>query len=59
MRGTNNEAAHRIFSELDGLAPIIAARAAEAEEAQRIPADIIQMLKIDHPAHGTQTKGAT
>jgi indole-3-acetate monooxygenase len=45
MQSTNNEAADRILSELDGLAPIIAARAAEAEEARRIPADIIQMLK--------------
>jgi indole-3-acetate monooxygenase len=45
MQSTNNEAADRILSELDGLAPILAARAAEAEEARRIPADIIQMLK--------------
>src|SRR5262245_41578375 len=45
MQSTNNEAADRILSELDGLAPIIAARATEAEEARRIPVDIIQMLK--------------
>jgi alkylation response protein AidB-like acyl-CoA dehydrogenase len=45
MQSTNNEAADRILSELDGLAPIIAARAAEAEKARRIPADIIEMLK--------------
>ncbi|MGY3618313.1 acyl-CoA dehydrogenase family protein [Bradyrhizobium sp. USDA 10063] len=45
MQSTNNEAADRILSELDRLAPIIAARAAEAEEARRIPTDMIQMLK--------------
>ena len=45
MQSTNNEAADRILSELDALAPTIAARAAEAEEARRIPADILQMLK--------------
>jgi alkylation response protein AidB-like acyl-CoA dehydrogenase len=44
-QSTNNEAADRILSELDSLAPIIVARAAEAEAARRIPADIIQMLK--------------
>jgi alkylation response protein AidB-like acyl-CoA dehydrogenase len=45
MQSKNNEAVDRILSELDNLAPIIAARAGEAEEARRIPADIIQMLK--------------
>jgi indole-3-acetate monooxygenase len=45
MQSTNNEAADRILSKLDALAPTIAARAAEAEEARRIPADILQMLK--------------
>jgi len=42
---TRNEAADLILPELGALAPIIAARAAEAEAARRIPADILQMLK--------------
>jgi indole-3-acetate monooxygenase len=45
MQGTQNEAADRILSELGVLAPAIAARAAEAEEARRIPADIRQVLR--------------
>jgi hypothetical protein len=43
--GDANEAADRILSEIDALAPTIAARAAEAEAARRIPADILQMLR--------------
>jgi indole-3-acetate monooxygenase len=40
-----NEAADRMLAEIRALAPIIAARAGEAEAAARIPADILQMLK--------------
>jgi indole-3-acetate monooxygenase len=40
-----NEAADRILSDIEALAPTIAARASEAEAARRIPADIFQMLK--------------
>jgi len=42
---TRNEAADRILSEIEALAPIISARAAEAEAARRIPADILGMLR--------------
>ncbi|MET0724364.1 MAG: acyl-CoA dehydrogenase family protein, partial [Tardiphaga sp.] len=45
QHSTNNEAAERILADLDGLAPKIAARAADAEDARRLPADVIQMLK--------------
>ena len=45
MHDTNNEVVNRILSELEILTPAIAARASEAEEARRIPVDIIQMLK--------------
>jgi alkylation response protein AidB-like acyl-CoA dehydrogenase len=40
-----NEAADRILSEIEALAPTIITRASEAEAARRIPADIFQMLK--------------
>jgi indole-3-acetate monooxygenase len=38
-------AADRVLSEIGALAPIIVARAAEAEAARRIPADVLQMLR--------------
>jgi indole-3-acetate monooxygenase len=40
-----NQAADRILSEIEALAPTIAARTGEAEAARRIPADIFRMLK--------------
>jgi alkylation response protein AidB-like acyl-CoA dehydrogenase len=45
MPCTQNEAADRILSQIGDLGPTIAARAAEAEGARRIPADILQMLR--------------
>jgi alkylation response protein AidB-like acyl-CoA dehydrogenase len=45
MQSSNKAAVDPIRSELDGLAPIIAARVAEAEEARRISADLFRMLK--------------
>jgi alkylation response protein AidB-like acyl-CoA dehydrogenase len=45
LHSSPNEAADRILSQIDDLGPTIAARAAEAEGARRIPADILQMLR--------------
>jgi hypothetical protein len=46
LQSSPNEAADRILSELDGLAPTIAAYVSEAEASRRIPADIFQKLKL-------------
>jgi indole-3-acetate monooxygenase len=45
VQPTPNETADRILEEIRALAPTIAARAGEAENAARVPADIWQMLK--------------
>jgi alkylation response protein AidB-like acyl-CoA dehydrogenase len=44
-QANGNEVADRILADIEALAPEIAARAAEAEAARRIPGDIIQALK--------------
>jgi indole-3-acetate monooxygenase len=45
IQRTRNEASEDILSKIGALAPTLAARAAEAEAARRIPADVLQMLR--------------
>jgi indole-3-acetate monooxygenase len=45
IRGTGNETVEDVLARVAALAPTLAGRAAEAEAARRLPADVLRMLR--------------